>query len=115
MKFRPNTDEHDYVFKKNHIIRFLTQGDKVKAAVFFRGREIVHQSIGRAIIDLGHSLGLQIVAEGVETLGQLEFLERHLCDQVQGYLIATPAPATEALEHANAWGRPTPAPAKRLG
>jgi translation initiation factor IF-3 len=51
VKFRPNTDEHDYVFKKNHIIRFLTQGDKVKAAVFFRGREIVHQSIGRAIID----------------------------------------------------------------
>ena len=51
VKFRPNTDEHDYEFKKNHIIRFLTQGDKVKAAVFFRGREIVHQSIGRAIID----------------------------------------------------------------
>lgn len=72
-------------------------------------------AIVRAIIDLGHSLGLQIVAEGVETLGQLEFLERHLCDQVQGYLIATPAPATEALEHANAWGRPIPVPAKRLG
>ena len=39
------------IFKKNHIIRFLKQGDKVKAAVFFRGREIVHQSIGRAILD----------------------------------------------------------------
>jgi translation initiation factor IF-3 len=51
VKFRPNTDEHDYEFKKNHIIRFLKQGDKVKAAVFFRGREIVHQSIGRALID----------------------------------------------------------------
>lgn len=64
-------------------------------------------AIVRAIIDLGHSLGLQVVAEGVETLDQLEFLERHLCDQVQGFLIATPAPATEALAHANAWGRPT--------
>ena len=49
VKFRPNTDEHDYEFKKNHIIRFLKQGDKVKAAVFFRGREIVHQAIGRAV------------------------------------------------------------------
>jgi translation initiation factor IF-3 len=51
VKFRPNTDEHDYEFKKNHIIRFLQQGDKVKATVFFRGREIVHQSIGRALLD----------------------------------------------------------------
>ena len=51
VKFRPNTDDHDYDFKKNHIIRFLQQGDKVKAAVFFRGREIVHQAIGRALLD----------------------------------------------------------------
>jgi translation initiation factor IF-3 len=51
VKFRPNTDEHDYEFKKNHIIRFLKQGDKVKAVVFFRGREIVHQGIGRALLD----------------------------------------------------------------
>lgn len=51
VKFRPNTDEHDYTFKKNHIIRFLQQGDKVKASVFFRGREIVHQAIGRALLD----------------------------------------------------------------
>ncbi len=51
VKFRPNTDDHDYDFKKNHIVRFLKQGDKVKAVVFFRGREIVHQSIGRALLD----------------------------------------------------------------
>jgi translation initiation factor IF-3 len=51
VKFRPNTDEHDYEFKKNNIIRFLKHGDKVKAAVFFRGREIVHQGIGRALLD----------------------------------------------------------------
>jgi translation initiation factor IF-3 len=50
VKFRPNTDEHDYEFKKNHIIRFLKQGDKVKANVWFRGREIVHKEIGRALI-----------------------------------------------------------------
>jgi translation initiation factor IF-3 len=51
VKFRPNTDEHDYEFKKNHAVRFLQQGDKVKASVFFRGREIVHQAIGRALLD----------------------------------------------------------------
>src|SRR5689334_14363025 len=51
VKFRPNTDEHDYEFKKNHAMRFLQQGDKVKASVFFRGREIVHQAIGRALLD----------------------------------------------------------------
>jgi translation initiation factor IF-3 len=51
VKFRPNTDEHDYEFKKNHAIRFLQGGDKVKASVFFRGREIVHQAIGRALLD----------------------------------------------------------------
>jgi translation initiation factor IF-3 len=39
----------DYEFKRI-IVRFLKQGDKVKAAVFFRGREIVHQSIGRALL-----------------------------------------------------------------
>jgi translation initiation factor IF-3 len=51
VKFRPNTDEHDYEFKKNHIIRFLNQGDKVKANVWFRGREIVHKEIGRNLIE----------------------------------------------------------------
>jgi translation initiation factor IF-3 len=51
VKFRPNTDDHDYEFKKNHAARFLQGGDKVKASVFFRGREIVHQAIGRALLD----------------------------------------------------------------
>ena len=51
VKFRPNTDEHDYEFKKNHIIRFLRQGNKVKANIWFRGREIVHKEIGRALIE----------------------------------------------------------------
>ena len=50
VKFRPTTDEHDYEFKKNNIIRFLKEGDKVKAIVTFRGREISHSEIGRRII-----------------------------------------------------------------
>jgi ribosomal protein L35 len=42
IKFRPKVDEHDYQFKKKHIERFLDDGDKVKATIFFRGREMAH-------------------------------------------------------------------------
>ncbi len=50
VKFRPNTDQHDYDFKKNHAIRFLKDGNKVKATIFFRGREITHADIGERIL-----------------------------------------------------------------
>ena len=51
VKFRPKTEEHDYQFKKNHILRFLEDGDKAKAAIVFRGREMTHQEIGRRLMD----------------------------------------------------------------
>ena len=51
VKFRINVDEHDYEFKKNHVLRFLEEGDKVKATVFFRGREMTHTNLGREILD----------------------------------------------------------------
>jgi translation initiation factor IF-3 len=51
IKFRPKVDEHDYQFKKKHIERFLLDGDKVKATIFFRGREIAHPEIGRRILE----------------------------------------------------------------
>ncbi len=51
IKFRPKVDEHDYQFKKAHIERFLADGDKVKATIFFRGREIAHPEIGRRILE----------------------------------------------------------------
>lgn len=51
VKFRPKTEEHDYQFKKNHIVRFLTDGDKAKATVVFRGREMTHQEIGRRLME----------------------------------------------------------------
>jgi translation initiation factor IF-3 len=50
LKFRPNTDDHDYAFKKNHAIRFLEEGNRVKAVVQFRGREIAHVDIGRKLL-----------------------------------------------------------------
>lgn len=46
VKFRPNTDDHDFEFKKNNVLRFLDEGDKVKATVTFRGREITHKELG---------------------------------------------------------------------
>ncbi len=51
VKFRINVDEHDYEFKKNHVLRFLEEGDKVKATIFFRGREMTHTNLGRQILD----------------------------------------------------------------
>ncbi|MGA2326781.1 MAG: translation initiation factor IF-3 [Bryobacteraceae bacterium] len=50
LKFRPNTDDHDYDFKKNHAIRFLQEGNRVKAVVQFRGREIAHVDLGQKLL-----------------------------------------------------------------
>jgi len=50
IKFRPNTDDHDYDFKKNHAIRFLGEGNRVKAVVQFRGREIAHVDLGKKLL-----------------------------------------------------------------
>jgi translation initiation factor IF-3 len=47
VKFRPNTDQHDFDFKLKNALRFLESGDKVKVLVFFRGREIVHRENGQ--------------------------------------------------------------------
>ncbi|MGH9357187.1 MAG: translation initiation factor IF-3 [Terriglobia bacterium] len=46
VKFRPRTGEHDFDVKKNHILRFLKDGSKVKATIAFRGREMAHRDIG---------------------------------------------------------------------
>ena len=50
LKFRPNTDDHDYEFKRNHAIRFLQEGNRVKAVVQFRGREIAHTDLGKKLL-----------------------------------------------------------------
>ena len=50
LKFRPNTDDHDYDFKRNHAIRFLKEGNRVKAVVQFRGREIAHTDLGKKLL-----------------------------------------------------------------
>jgi translation initiation factor IF-3 len=70
IKFRPKTDDHDYEFKRKHIISFLEEGNKVKVVMQFRGREITH-------VDLG-----------------LEFLQ-HLIDEVAPFGVPESAPQRE--------------------
>src|SRR6516225_7167029 len=68
LKFRPNTDDHDYDFKKNHAIRFLQEGNRVKAVVQFRGREIAHADLGKKL--------LMRFAEDLASYGSVEGVPR---------------------------------------
>jgi translation initiation factor IF-3 len=68
VKFRINVDDHDYETKKNHVLRFLDEGDKVKATIFFRGREMTRQTLGRQI--------LERLIKDVENKGVVEFRAR---------------------------------------
>ncbi len=51
IKFRPKTDEHDYNFKKKHIVTFLQEGNKVRVIMQFRGREISHMDLGMQFLE----------------------------------------------------------------
>tara|TARA_R110002020_G_scaffold134530_30_gene300456 strand:+ start:330 stop:824 length:495 start_codon:yes stop_codon:yes gene_type:complete len=64
VKFRPNTDVHDYDVKMRNVYKFLENGDKVKVTLRFRGREMAHQNLGREL--------LERVADDVKELGKIE-------------------------------------------
>jgi translation initiation factor IF-3 len=64
IRFGPNTDEHDYEFKKKHALKFLEEGSKIKAFVFFKGRSILFK-------DKGEILLLKLATE-VEEVGMVE-------------------------------------------
>ena len=64
VKFRPNTDTHDYDVKMRNVVKFLEKGDKVKVTLRFRGREMAHQELGRNL--------LERVAGDVDGLGKVE-------------------------------------------
>jgi translation initiation factor IF-3 len=51
VKFRPGTDEHDYHYRMEHARQWLQEGDKVKATIWFRGREMTHRELGARILD----------------------------------------------------------------
>jgi diguanylate cyclase (GGDEF)-like protein len=64
---------------------------------FVQGIGVNHgdTEITRTVIQLAHSLGLKVIAEGVENITQLAFLEAHACDEVQGFYFSRPAPAKQ--------------------
>lgn len=64
IRFGPNTDEHDYEFKKKHAEKFLKEGAKLKAFVFFKGRSIVFKEKGQIL--------LLRLAQDLEDLGKVE-------------------------------------------
>lgn len=64
VKFRPNTDTHDYEVKMRNVVKFLEKGDKVKVTMRFRGREMAHQNLGREL--------LERVADDIAELGKVE-------------------------------------------
>ncbi|MBR99701.1 MAG: translation initiation factor IF-3 [Flavobacteriaceae bacterium] len=66
IRFGPQTDEHDYEFKKKHAIKFLNDGAKLKAFVFFKGRSIVFKEQGQIL--------LLRLAQDLESFGKVEQL-----------------------------------------
>lgn len=91
VKFRINVDDHDYDTKKNHVLRFLGEGDKVKATIFFRGREMSRQGLGRNILErLIKDLGDKAI---VEFRPRQEGNTLHL-------ILAPPKAQTAAKQHA---------------
>ena len=64
VKFRPNTDTHDYEVKMRNVYKFLENGDKVKITMRFRGREMAHQELGREL--------LLRVADDTKEMGKVE-------------------------------------------
>jgi translation initiation factor IF-3 len=68
IRFGPQTDDHDYEFKKKHAEKFLKEGAKLKAYVFFKGRSIIYK-------DQGEILLLRLAQE-LEDLGKVEQLPR---------------------------------------
>ena len=70
IKFRPNTDEHDYQVKLRAVLKFLGEGDKVKLSLRFRGREMAHQELGAELLQ---RVATDIGAEGkVESMPKME-------------------------------------------
>jgi len=51
VKFRPGTDDHDYSYRMKHAREWLEEGDKVKATIWFRGREMTHRELGARILE----------------------------------------------------------------
>jgi len=68
VKYRPGIDDHDFDFKTRHAREFLTEGNKVKVTMMFRGRQMARPDMGKAVLDR--------VAEALADVGKIEFEAR---------------------------------------
>lgn len=107
VKFRPRTGEHDFEVKRNHILRFLQEGSKVKATIAFRGREMAHRNIGWEM--------MQRLVESLAEVGQVEAKPRQEGPNLTTILSpkkgvgAKPAAASQAASNNSAGAADTPA------
>jgi len=76
IKFRPATDDHDYGYRAKRAQEWLEEGDKVRATIAFRGREMSHRELGRAI--------LERLAEDLAEFGEIE-----VAPKMEGYQMFT--------------------------
>jgi translation initiation factor IF-3 len=104
VKFRINVDDHDYETKKNHVLRFLGEGDKVKATIFFRGREMTRTGLGRQI--------LERLIKDVESESIVEFRPRQEGNTLHAILAPKKSDKEREREKqkASAHSAPQPAP-----
>lgn len=107
MRLRPKIDDHDLEFKTRTIADFLADGDKVKVTVIFRGREIAHSELGRAVLE-------KVVADlkDVATVERAPFMEGRTMT-----VILAPTAAKKPADHKGPAASParatTPAPASQ--
>ena len=100
MKFRPKIDVGDYETKKNHVIRFLKKGARVKITIMFRGREMAHPEQGRQVLDrLAEDL------KEIATVDQPPLLEGRnmhmLVSPIKGAFDKAPGEASDTSEKEN--------------
>ena len=93
IKFRPGTDDHDYQYRMEHAREWLGEGDKVRAAIAFRGREMSHRELGAKI--------LKRIIEDLADLGDVE-----VAPKMEGYqmftILAPKKTKTAATKHTSA-------------
>ena len=99
VKFRPGTDDHDYDYRMKHAREWLEGGDKVKATIWFRGREMTHRELGARI--------LEKLEKDLTDVGEVEARPRMEGNQM--FIILGPKRHKSAKDHPAA-GAPTSAP-----
>ena len=98
VKFSVTVDEHDYQTKKNQAVRFLTEGDKVKASLRFKGRQMAHRELGYASINR--------LIQDIGDAGTVEFMPRMEGTTLHAIL----APGTKEVPKKPAAPKPAAAP-----